>query len=333
VTGLRVYPDPVTGRDLPSVTSLISLARSEGLERWKRSQAVRSTIEQIDEIGQRVAEVGVDEVVRQILATAERASEDAPRIGDEVHGYLEARARGAVPPEISDDARPWLAGAERFLEDFAPDFVAVEATVFNRTLGYAGTADFLAAVGGTLVIGDYKTGKDVHAEAALQLGALARAEVIVEDDGAERPMPEVETGLVVHLRPELSRGYVVRRVELAETPWRRFQACLDLWETRSTRGFVGPVLRGPEALTSRSVDRSPSAPADDLARRIRMAGDPGTAKEVLEELAGDENPRVRYTVAGHPFVKERMLSQLTGDPCRLVGDHARSVLHRRAGLL
>jgi hypothetical protein len=359
VSGLRVYSDPVTGRDLPSVTSLISLARSEGLERWKRSHAVQLVVERIDEVERTVAEVGVEETVRQVLVEAGKVSEDVCRIGDEVHAYLEARAQGVEPPVVSDDARPWIAGAERFLEDFAPDFVAVEATVFNRTLGYAGTADFLAVVGGKLVIGDYKTGKAVHGEVALQLGALARAEVIVEDDGTERPMPKVETGLVVHLRPELPRGFAVRQVELAKAPWRRFRACLGLWETRSTRGFVGPVLRGPEALVSSSVDRSPATPPADLAGRVKMAGDPETAEAVLEELAEDletrvrvrvaRNPgtprrvlqtlaqdsawEVRYAVTENPRTKERLLCRLTGDSCQLVGDHARQILWGRAGVL
>lgn len=252
-TGLRVYRDPKSAEPLPSVTSLISLARAEGLERWKRLQVARLAVGRADLVRRRVAEMGVEATIRRIVAAAEAAETSASRIGDEVHGYLEARARGEKPAPVTDEARQWLAGAERFLETFQPDFVAVEATVFHRTLGYAGTADFLAVVGGTLVIGDYKTGKAVHGEVALQLVALARAEVLVEADGAEQPMPEVETGLVVHLRPELPGGYAVRRVELAEAPWERFAACLALWKTREVQAFVGEELSGPDCLASPAV--------------------------------------------------------------------------------
>jgi len=249
-TGLRVYRDPGSCELLPSVTSLISLARAEGLERWKRLQVARLAVGRADLVRRRVAELGVEATIRRIVAAADQAESSASRIGDQVHAYLEARARGEVPGPVSPEAEGWLAGAEQFLEDFAPQFCAVEATVLNRTLGYAGTADFLAVVGGTLVIGDYKTGKAVHGEVALQLVALARAEVLLDADGTEQPMPEVETGLVVHLRPELPRGFAVRRVELAETPWRRFEACLALWKTRELREFVGDALDGPDALVS-----------------------------------------------------------------------------------
>jgi hypothetical protein len=260
-TGLRVYRDPKSPEPLPSVTSLISLARAEGLERWKRLQVARLAVGRADLVRRRVSELGVEATIRRIVAAAEQAETSASRIGDEVHGYLEARARGEVPPPVSDEARRWLRGAEQFLDAFQPDFLAVEATVFHRTLGYAGTADFLAVVGGTLVIGDYKTGKAVHGEVALQLVALSRAEVLVEADGAEQPMPEVETGLVVHLRPELPEGYAVRRVELAEAPWERFAACLALWKTREVQAFVGEELTGPDELGCRGSLAGPVAHA------------------------------------------------------------------------
>jgi hypothetical protein len=201
-----------------------------------------------DLLALRVEQYGVDAAARRVVDAVDHAPSEAASIGDEVHGWLEAHAKGESPPVVSEAAQPWLPGAQAFLTAFEPRFVAVEATAVNRTVGYAGTADFVAYLGDTLVIGDYKTGRAVHGEVAMQLGALARCEVIVTPDGTERPMPQVARAVVVHVNPALLRGYCVRPVDLGEEPWRRFRACLALWETRKVSAWVGDEIDSPAAL-------------------------------------------------------------------------------------
>lgn len=245
-SGLRVYS--VDGQRLPSVTSVIGLARAEPLERWKRLQVARLAARRHDLLALRVEQLGVDEAARRVVDAVDHAPSQAAAIGDEVHGWLEARAKGEEPPVVSEAAQPWLAGAQAFLTRFEPRFVAIEATAVNRRVAYAGTADFIAYLGDTLVIGDYKTGKAVHGEVAMQLGALARCEAIVTPDGTERPMPKVDRAVVVHVNPALASGYCVRPVDLGEQPWRRFRACLALWETRQVSAWVGEGIDSPAGL-------------------------------------------------------------------------------------
>jgi len=245
-SGLRVYS--LDGRRLPSVTSLMSLARAEPLERWKRLEVARLAARRHDLLALRVEQLGVDGAARRVVDAVDHAPSEAAQIGDEVHGWLEARAKGEGPPVVSEAAQPWLAGAQAFLTRFEPRFVAIEATAVNRQLGYAGTADFIAYLGDILVIGDYKTGKAVHGEVAMQLGALARCEAIVTPDGTERPMPKVDRAAAVHVNPALPRGYCVRPVDLGEESWRRFRACLALWETRRVSAWVGDEIDSPAGL-------------------------------------------------------------------------------------
>jgi hypothetical protein len=111
-----------------------------------------------------------------------------------VVGKNEILDKGEVPRPLSPGAAAFEASARAFLARFRPRFVAVEATVFNRRVGYAGTADFVAGIGPVTVIGDYKSGRSVHDEVAMQLAALAHGEEIVTPDGRRHPVPVVDGG-------------------------------------------------------------------------------------------------------------------------------------------
>ena len=231
--GFRVYKDPATGRLYPSVTTVISLGRQEQLERWKVHTALEAAGVRLERFTELVADVGPVAAARKVAAVPDKIAARAAGIGDQVHNWLEAKARGEAPGDLSGEAARFQAGAERFLEDYAPKWTLVEATVFNRTLGYAGTADFFAEVNGVRVVGDYKTGRYVHPEVALQLAALARGESIVEADGTEHEVPVADAGIAVHVRPErYACGYCVHDADIGETAWRRFKALLELAKTR-----------------------------------------------------------------------------------------------------
>ena len=231
--GFRVYKDPATGRLYPSVTTVISLGRQANLERWKVLTALEAAGTRLERFSELVADVGPEETARRVAEVPDKIAARAAAIGDQVHNWLEATARGEAPGDLSGEAARFQAGAERFLEDYAPRWTLVEATVFNRTLGYAGTADFFAEVGGVRVVGDYKTGRYVHPEVASQLAALARGEAVGEADGTEHEVPVADAGIAVHVRPErYACGYCVYDADIGETAWRRFRALLELAKTR-----------------------------------------------------------------------------------------------------
>jgi hypothetical protein len=170
-----------------------------------------------------------DLALRWIKGAADRHRDAAAERGSAVHAeaeqlvlhharqsarlYLDRSLVAAWPPELE----PYQASFVQWVDDFHPEFLAAEATVFNRTQAYAGTLDTIVRLtleDGTtlLVLVDFKTGKAIYPEVALQLATYARAEFIGHPDGVtELPMLEVDAGAVLHLTP---KGYQFRLVRI-----------------------------------------------------------------------------------------------------------------------
>jgi len=123
-----------------------------------------------------------------------------------------------------------------FLETYRPEYLATEATVFHRAQGYAGTLDAIVRlmVGGRwlqLVI-DYKSGRDIYAEVALQLAAYARAEFVGAPDGVtELPLPAIDAGAVLHIRADGTPA-VPRLVRIDDAVFRAFLHAREVFRWR-----------------------------------------------------------------------------------------------------
>jgi hypothetical protein len=233
------------------VRRLASLGRADVVERQARGELKSIKLAKLSTR---------DLALRWIKGAADRHRDAAAARGTAVHQEAEqlvlAHAREASRLILDRQAiaswpaelEPYQAAFVGWVDDFAPVFVAAEATVFNRTQAYAGTLDaivhltvrqLLEAIaqggGGTqaasveeariwaflagldpdapvAVIVDFKTGTAVYPEVALQLAPYARAEFIGAPDGlTELPMPEVALGAVLHLTP---KGYRFRLVRI-----------------------------------------------------------------------------------------------------------------------
>jgi hypothetical protein len=110
---------------------------------------------------------------------------------------------GGVPkPFLPAAAVPFLAAFDRFTAEHEPGWLASEQTVVSRRYGYAGTLDALCTLGGRVTLLDVKTGRGVYPEACLQLAAYAHADFTGHPDGrTEQPLPAIQAGAVLHLRP------------------------------------------------------------------------------------------------------------------------------------
>jgi len=246
----------------PSVTTVIKAAAAPELEHWKRRQlallAARNTLW----LGQLADELGPEGASAAAMKEAERAALRAASVGDEIHAWLEGHARGETPPKVSEVARPWLRGAEHFLRSWQPVFHEVELTVASTRHKYAGTTDFYAsfpkAFGDAIILGDYKTGKAVHPDAAVQLAALARAEGRLGPDGIIGQSPVPAAAVVVHIHPKLPNGVEVLRMDIGEGPWERFRACLALWRSANEAAqWIGPAFdsQGQAWLSERQLEK------------------------------------------------------------------------------
>lgn len=224
----RHYRHPVSGAEVPSVTNVIGVLDKPAIPRW----AAKMVAVNAWKMRHSLDEMGEDECIDVLKGSPWRKSGRAADRGTSVHDYLEARAAGR-DVELSGEALTYKAGADQFLEQYRPEFVRTEFTVFGD--GYAGTADALVRIGGRLLVADYKTSKALYPEIALQLAAIRYADTIVDESGSE-PMPDVDGCVGVLITPS---GCQVREVDAGEEAYRAFLACLGAWRWRKAGNPVG----------------------------------------------------------------------------------------------
>jgi hypothetical protein len=216
---------------MPSVTNIIDTLNKPFLNTWYASEAGKAAVAVTKSHPGLIASKPWD-AQKWIAGAAPRKAQAAASLGDEVHNAVEALARGEHF-EVSAAAQPYIDSWHAFVADFSPEFLHLEATCYGTVnsdrgpLRYAGTADFIACINGVNVVGDYKSGKSIHTEAALQLSALAHATLITNDDhsGLE-DMPLISGGVVLHLTPT---GYVLYPTDVDGGAWDTFSTLRALW--------------------------------------------------------------------------------------------------------
>lgn len=141
-----------------------------------------------------------------------------------------------IPDDLRLTTAGMISGAMEFLWDTEPEVLWNESTLYNRTHGYAGTADLICKVqvGGSVqpVIVDFKTSARIYDEVALQLAAYGHAEFVGLNDGTEKPLLEsgetVKFGIVI--RPKSDGTYERADFTLTEDVFSMFLACLGVAE-------------------------------------------------------------------------------------------------------
>lgn len=227
----RHYRHPVTEEEVPSITNIIGVLDKPAIPRW----AARTVAERAWQLRHSLDEMGEVEAVDVLKGAPWRNSGRAADRGTSIHEYLQALAEGIPPPRLEGEASSYRMAADQWLKAYQPEFVRTEFTVFGD--GYAGTADFLARVDGRLMVGDYKTGKDLYPQVALQLAAIKHATSIVTESEVV-PMIPVDACVGVLLTPE---GCDVREID-TEGAYEAFQGCLRAWHWRQKGVDMSPVL-------------------------------------------------------------------------------------------
>lgn len=153
--------------------------------------------------------------------------------------------RGAGGPQTDIDAETNVVGLmlnqfDTWLQRFTPTYQAAEVTVYDPRYGYAGTLDAILTIDGVRLITDYKTSRESFdrqgnprgpypEQVAPQLAAYRYADTLAvrraprrinkwgrryyllgPDEQATVPIPEVDTGLVIHITPEHCHAYPMR---------------------------------------------------------------------------------------------------------------------------
>lgn len=241
-TGRR-YRHPDTHESWPSVTSILSAALAKpALPRWSAKAAAEYATANWDTL----TALGVDERVALIKGAPWREAGKAADMGTAVHDAIDAWCTNRDMPEWAPGVEPFMEQFVDFLEARDPQFVENEFTVINREVGYAGTADGLAVIGGKFTLLDVKTGKGVWPEAGLQLAALAHGEKILRPSGREEIPATVDVAAVLHIRP---RSWALVPIQHLDGCWNAFCAAAEVaaWVRDIAPGVLGDRLRAPEA--------------------------------------------------------------------------------------
>jgi len=237
--GAKPTPDDL---QMWSVTTIIGALDKPALIYWAAEETAKAAVHQHDAwIG--LADQDPEDAVEWLKKArfrGVRGARTAAELGSAVHAACESYALTGLRPGVDDEVRPFLDQFDRWLNDFQPEFLATEVTVYSPTYNYAGTLDAICVIDGVRFLVDYKTtrksvdgkGKVTSPypeQVALQLAAYRYAEMAAvwrprrfekyrrryyllgaaEQEQAV-PVPEVDTGLVLHLTPEHAMAYPMR---------------------------------------------------------------------------------------------------------------------------
>ncbi len=265
----RTYQHPRTGETAWSVSTLIKGGTPNGaLVGWASRTVAEYAVANHRQLSQMLEAVRIQKdpandkrylgvvsdpdavagAVSWLSGSGNRDRDRKADLGSAVHEEVENIILGKPrKAEWDGDRAPFKPHWDQFVADFAPEFIASEVTVWNRTEKYAGTLDWIAKIGNKVVLGDIKTGKGVYAEAALQLSAYAHGEFALLPDGSEEPLPVVDGAVVLHLRPD---GYSVVPVHLSDEVWDAFRFVREVfrWTDETSKRVLGLPITGPESV-------------------------------------------------------------------------------------
>ena len=214
--------DPATDRVLPYVSVTEALN-----EIAKHKMFVPAAIRKAHAAWSENPEMSVEEA----QATWYRNMSSKADLGSMLHSFYEAWGRGTPlnPEQLPDaDSRGHAKAFLKWYEAVQPEFLHVEATVFNFNLGYAGTGDLWAKIGDLTAIVDYKTGFLDEFGCAMQESAYEHGDTgLNKATGELFPLPEVQARYALQTRPNGTYQFV----ELPDR-WADFQAYLHAWRAR-----------------------------------------------------------------------------------------------------
>ena len=160
-----------------------------------------------------------------------------------------------------------------WLQRFTPSYQATEVAVYSPTLRYAGTTDAFLTIEGVRAIVDYKSSREPFdskgqpktpypEQVGLQLAAYRYAEMAAvwrprrtekfrrryyllgpSEQAVAQPVPEVDTGLVIHITTEACEAYPI---DCGEEAFKAFRYCLGAfrWVNEISKQVMGYPLEG-----------------------------------------------------------------------------------------
>ncbi|GGH56864.1 cytochrome [Rothia aerolata] len=242
--------------EVPSITTVIGQQATD-LGGWHGYMAAKAALE--DQRAYRASSSSGLKyaIIRDAAAASERYRDAAAARGDRVHNYAENVALRAMgQPHQVEEMRELLlshgeqAYADRFdewWELWKPKPLATEVTIWNSTVGYAGTLDLVAEIAGHTCVIDYKTKgtdrngrvKPLDEKVVMQLVAGVKAEECLVDPVAGDWEPWQHSNAPILMGIALGETQVVPQQAnpaVLEKNWYKFCALKRVWDYNRALG-------------------------------------------------------------------------------------------------
>lgn len=232
------------GHEIPGVTTIIGLLDKPALVGWAAEQSAGYAVENWG----RLSELPLMERAKQIRNARFAKNRQATTKGTRIHAMAE-RLQAGEPLESIDvplTVESQVQAVARFLDDWQMQPVCAEAPLCNTGYRYGGTLDSIVTSPrlGTILM-DWKTGKGVYDETALQLAAYRAADLTLAEQvtvgprggrktsWVERTMPEVDGCYVAHVLTDSVELHPVTADEKVLAAFLYLREVYDLWVTRT----------------------------------------------------------------------------------------------------
>lgn len=218
-----------------SVTTLIGCLDKPALIHWSATETAKAAVADPQHI-QSMIDIDGEEAAIKYLSGARNRRDDgslsASDLGTAVHSALEQYAKTGRIIHDGSEVVPYVEQFDKWSQEFQPEWIANEVTLFSPTYRYAGTCDGYLKIDGVPLIMDFKTSRKeskAYAEVSLQLAAYRFAEMqatwrarrtevmkrryyLLNDTEVSlaEPPPEVEGGIVIKISPESCKAYPVK---------------------------------------------------------------------------------------------------------------------------
>lgn len=245
-------------------------------------------------------------VVQEASKAADRYRDQAAQRGTRVHYYCEQvalRALGAPNDALAARAALAQNGEEQFAcrfdewwELYQVRPIAPEITVWNKELGYAGTLDLVATIGGRLCLIDFKTKntdrdgqvKAMDDKVVMQLVAGMKAEesLVNAQTGQWEPWKYGQDPMLLGVAIGQTEVRAMRaNPEVLKHHWFKFCALRRAWETGLNAAGAGQALLPigpPPASAPPTSAQSPSGQSVSVA----TASSPGASAPTASAMQG-----------------------------------------------
>lgn len=211
------------GPKVPGVTSIIkTLDKSGPLVGWAKRETASSAVRNLPMLAKMLEEGGDLAAIAWLKNIPDYRRDTAADLGTRVHAIAEALAR-KQPVEVPEDAVGHVEAYQRWLHDAKPKFRAAEFMVYSETDHYGGTGDAIFVLKGELYGVDYKTGRNVYPETALQLAGIFNASFAGKSGDPKKYKITVPDRFgVLHIRAD---GVELIPYSVTRAEWLAFMAC------------------------------------------------------------------------------------------------------------